>query len=450
MRSSDSGRRPGTPTTVVVVVAVLIGLGVGRFLTAGADEPAPPSTVAVAAAPDVAGRIGQLERATASDPTDLASLQALAAAYVDRAAESGDASFYAQAERALARAQELRPDDPDTMLVEGILKLALHEFDDALAVGQRALAQRPDTAAVLGVVVDAQVELGNYDAAGETLQRMLDRRPGLPALARASYLRELSGDLTGAVTAMQQAVAAGSTSAYDEAVVLSLLGDLFFLQGDVDAAAMSYDDALAASPELVDAVLGATRVRAARGDVPGAIASLDELTRTRPTVGGLTLLRELQVYAGDEQAAQDATQVLRSVATLQEAAGQVVDLEMALVEADAGNAAAALRFARAAHAARPDNVFVNDALAWALLADGQARAAVPHVEQALRLGTADPLLRYHAAEVFAAAGDLDRARTELAAVLEVTPWFSFGHLRAAADLAGRLGVPAPPQWTTAT
>jgi tetratricopeptide (TPR) repeat protein len=275
---------------------------------------------------------------------------------------------------------------------------------------------------------------------------MLDVRPGLPALARASYLRELSGDLTGAVTAMQQARAAGASSAYAQAVVETLLADLVYRQGDLDAAAAGYDAALRASPDLVTAATGRARVEAAQGDVDGAVQRLEELNRARPTVVSLTLLWQLQTSRGDVVAAESTGGVLRSVARLQEAAGQVVDLEMALFEADAGAGAEAVRFARAAHAARPDNVFVNDALAWALLRDGQAQAAVPHVERALRLGTADPLLRYHAAEVFAAVGDLDRARTELEVVRRSTPWFSFAHLAAAGELAERLGVEAPEPW----
>ena len=444
---ADPRPRPsrGVPAAGLLVVAVLIGLALGRFVTAGADAAPPPATARVAAAAGLGDRVTQLERAVAGDPADLSSLQALGAAYVDRAAETGDPSFYALAERALQRAETLSPGDPETLLARGSLALSLHEFDEALRLGELARAQRPDSAAVLGVVVDAQVELGRYDDAATTLQAMLDRRPGLPALARASYLRELNGDLRGAVTAMQQARAAGSTTSYDVALVESLLGDLMLERGEVDAAGRSYDDAARTSPDLVAARLGQARVRAAQGDVAGAVTALDELATRRPTVDGLTLLAELQRLGGDTAAADETAQLVRSVAALQEASGQVVDLEMALFEADQGDAATALRLARAAHAARPDNVFVNDALAWALLRSGDAAAAVPHVEQALRLGSADPLLRYHAAEVFAAVGETDRARAELRTVA-ATPWFSFGHLRAAGALADRLSVDAPAAW----
>ena len=439
----DDKGRPSASAAVVLVVAVLIGLGVGRFVTAG--SPAPEvTTTQVAAADDLAGQVTQLERAVAGDPTDLRSLQALGSAYVSRAAETGDASFYDLSRRALDRAEALAPGDPDTLLARGNLALALHEFDAALELGERALVDRPDTAAVLGVVVDAQVELGRYDEAAVTLQDMLDRKPGLPALSRVSYLRELQGDMAGAITAMQQAREAGTAGSHDTAVVTTLLGDLLHRRSELAEADATYDDALRTAPGLVNALHGKARVQAARGDVAGAAAALGSVVDRQPTVDGLTLLAELQALAGDP-AAEETEALGRAVAQLQQQSGSVVDLEMALFEADRGDAGTAVRLARAAHAARPDNVFVNDALAWALLRSGAASAAVPHVEQALRLGSADPLLRYHAAEVYAAVGDDDRARAELRTVA-ATPWFSFGHLRSAGELADRLGVEAPPAW----
>jgi cytochrome c-type biogenesis protein CcmH/NrfG len=256
--------RPRTSAAVLLVVAVLIGIGVGRFVTAGSGD-GDTTTSAVAASADLGDRIAQLERAVASDPDDLRSLQGLATAYVDRAAETGDAAFYARADTALTLAEQLDADDPGTVLGRGLLHLALHEFDDALVAGEKARRLRPDSAAVLGVIVDAQVELGRYGQAGQTLQDMLDRKPGLPALSRASYLRELSGDLDGAVAAMQQAQAAGSSGGYAYASVTVLLGDLLMQQGQVDAAARAYGDALRAAPSFAAARVAAARVMAVGG-----------------------------------------------------------------------------------------------------------------------------------------------------------------------------------------
>lgn len=437
--------RSRSSALVVLLVAVLVGLGVGRFATA--DGGGTVTTTAVAASTDLNVRIGQLEEAVASDPQDWRSLQSLSLAYLQRAIESGDASFYALADTALGRAEGLQPDDTGMLLAQGALSLSLHEFDRALEAGRAALAKNPDSATVLGVVVDAQVELGRYDDAADTLQDMLDRDPGLPALARTSYQRELRGDLDGALTAMRAAVGT-ATSASDRARTQVLLAGLLQQSGDIDAATAAFDDALRLSPGLAGARVGAARVLAAGGDVAAAIASLQILTAEQPTVEGLVLLEALQRTSGDADGAAQTAGVVRAVAALAEDAGQIVDLEMALFEADAGDPARAVELGRAAHAARPDNVYAADALAWALLSDGDVAGAQEQMRTVLRLGTTTPSVRWHAAEIAAAAGDDAAAREHLRTVLQAAPWTPSVEVPAVVALADRLQVPVPAAWLT--
>ena len=97
--------------------------------------------------------------------------------------------------------------------------------------------------------------------------------------------------------------------------------------------------------------------------------------------------------------------------------------------------------------ARPDNIFTADALGWALYRAGDIQAAVPHMETAVRLGTADPGLRVRAATVFDAAGQPDRARQQLEAAFTMAPWTALPERDDAAALAERLGLSTPPAWT---
>lgn len=438
----------GTRPLVLLLVAVLAGLGLGRFVTAG--DQAQTTTTTVAASNDLATRIGQLEAAVAAAPDDWRSLQSLGTAYVQRAAETGDAAFYSRADTALDRAEELAPDEVETTVARGLLSLALHEFDQALELGQRALDARPGSATVLGIVVDAQVELGRYDDAASTLQAMLDRDPGLPALARTSYQRELRGDLTGAIEAMRGALASTVLSGSDAASVGSLLGDLLLQAGDVEGASVAYGDARERSAASAAARTGTARLAAVRGDVAPAIAALEESEQEQPTVAGLLLLGELQRVQGDAEAAQATAGVVRAVAALQGQAGQIVDLEMALFEADAGDAVRSLALARGAHGARPDNVFTTDALAWATFRSGDTAAAAELSEQALRLGSVSPALRWHAAEIAATRGDVTAAREHLAVVLRGAPFAPAVDTASVTALAGRLGVDLPPLWTAAS
>ncbi|HVM00733.1 MAG TPA: tetratricopeptide repeat protein [Egibacteraceae bacterium] len=427
----------------VAAMALLTGLAVGRFAMAEPTAFAPTVTTAHT----VAAQVAALERAVEAQPTDLASWQALGTAYTQRAFEVGDPSFYGLATRAFDRAERLGGDQAGTLLGRGHLALALHAFADAHAYAERALLQRPHSAEVLGVLVDADVELGHYGSAAARLQEMLDLRPGLPALARTSYLRELHGDLEGATEAMRRAEAAGSGSSFEAATVAALLGDLHLAQGDLEAATTAYERALDAAPTLVGAGVGLARVDAARGDSGAAISRLKAVVDRFPQPDAVILLGDLHAEAGEGELARQQYALARTIARLQEGAGQNVDLELALFEADRGDdPARALELAQRAYEARPANVYAADTLAWALLRSGRAEEATVPMEDALRLGTADALMRFHAAEVFAAAGDPERAREELAAALETNPWFSVAHRGRAATLTADLGVPQPVAW----
>ncbi len=432
--------RHSLPLWSIVLLAVVAGVAVGRFVAAGGDEArqGSPSPLAQGQSPSIA----DLEQRVAAVPDDLGAWQALGGAYIVRAAEVGDPSFYTLAEQALTRAEELAPGDPATLLGQGRLALALHRFPEALDLGQQVVTALPSTADALAVLVDAQVELGRYDEAEVSLQRMLDLRPGLPALARASYLRELHGDMSGAIEAMTRAEAAGSAPV-DRANVAALLGSLHFRQGDLDAAADSYSRALEAAPGLVLAEVGQARVLAAQGEVDGAIEVLEQVVDRFPAPEAVILLGDLQASQGLDAAAETYA-LVGAIAVLQEEAGQIVDLEMAVFEADGGeDPARALELATRVYDARPDNVYAADALAWARLGAGDSAGALAPMESALRLDTADPLVRYHAAEVFLALGDTDRASTELTRALSGTPWFSFRHHDRAMALAAQLDVALP-------
>jgi len=437
-----SGDRRRVPLWSIVAFAVVAGLGIGRFVTIGADD----DTRAASEAPAFRSDLGQedqiaaLEARVATEPEDATAWRLLGTAYAGRAAIVEDPELYERAESAFARATALAPNDPATLVGRGSLALTLHQFPEAESLGERATAALPGNADALGVLVDAQVELGQYDAAAETLQEMLDARPGLPALARTSYLRQLNGDLDGAVEAMRRAAVAGASSPFDVAVVNTLLGDLHRHRGDLERATEAYADATADAPELVTAQAGTAWATAAAGDIDTAISQLDALISEYPSPSLALLQLDLQRGSGDDEAADDTAELVRAISVLQEQSGQVVDLEMALFEADEQtDPARGVALAERAQQVRPDNVFVDDAMAWALFRAGDSSAAATFMEEALRLGSAEPLMRYHAAEIAMANGDGDTAIEHLELALR-DPWFSFRHRDRALDLADELGV----------
>ncbi len=419
------------PTAIVGIVAVA---ALGRFVFY--DDSAPPALERGGASAS-ADSIPSLEAVATASPDDAGAWQELATAYVT-AIIQGDPSYSPQAIEALDRAEALAPGDPTTQVVRGVLHLSLHQFADAERLARAALAVRPDNRDALAVLVDAQVELGQYDQAASTLQTLLDLRPSLAALSRASYLRELHGDLPGAIVAMQQAQAA-SGSAFDTANVTTYLGDILLTDGRPEQAAVQYQRALEFVPGLVGADLGLARAQLATGDVTGAVARLEALLERSPQFGAATLLGDLYMSAGRHDDAGAAYALVDEGLALERANGSIVYLEIAVFKADHGDLQGSLAAAETAYEER-QTVLTADALAWALHRNGSSTEALRYTEEALRLGTVDPHILFHAAAIHHATGDDDRARAEIERAAPSTPSLSPLVVAEIDALAKELGV----------
>jgi tetratricopeptide (TPR) repeat protein len=431
----------------VLAVAVLAGLLAGRFLVAGGDGGVRPAPAAPAAGGTEAA-VARLQAELGRRPDEPRLLTRLGVAYLARARETADPSFYASAAGVLERATRRAPRDPDTMVARGLLELGRHDFPAALAWGTRALAANPDLPDAYGVVFDAQVELGRYRQAVATAQAMVDRKPAQGSLARVSYARELLGDPAGAVAAMTQAAAAGGDSAADRAYVQTLIGDLHLGSGRLAQAEAAYRRALDGRPGDGLAEVGLARVAAARGDLAGAARRLGPAADRRPLPATVALLGDVLAAGGDPEAAARQYRLVRAIERLNQANGVAVDLELARFEADqrqldpGADPARAVARARRALAERP-TIYAQDTLGWALRQAGRPRQALAHARAAVRLGTRDAVLWYHLAAVEADLGLTAAARRHLAEALAINPYLTVRDRPAALALAGRLQLPAP-------
>ena len=88
-----------------------------------------------------------------------------------------------------------------------------------------------------------------------------------------------------------------------------------------------------------------------------------------------------------------------------------------------GDPSRSLALAMAGYALTP-TTRAADALAWALHRLGRDQDAAVRSNEALRLGSRDPLLRYHAGAIEAALGQKAAARTDLEMALATDPGFS--------------------------
>jgi tetratricopeptide (TPR) repeat protein len=326
--------------------------------------------------------------------------------------ETGDASFYTRADRLLGVALARNPRDVDVLVESATLAAGRHDFRGALALARRAQAAQPGTLAPLPIVVDALVELGRYGAAEHTLQRLVDLKPNLTGYARVSYFRELTGDLDGAVGAMRRAVSAGGPVPENVAYVQSLLGGLEVARGNLGAARHAYAAALAAMPSYAPAAAGRARLAAATGDLPGAIARWRRVVQRLPLPEYVIALGETEQAAARARAARRDLALVHVQERLLAAAGVNTDVELAIFEADHASRPRGVALARSAWRNAP-SIRSADALGWALTRAGHPHAGLRWAHRALRLGSLDPALRYHAGMAALAAGRTAEGRRNL-------------------------------------
>lgn len=403
---------------------------------AGARDRAPTGAPRDAATLSTVEEVERWQRLLAASP-DSALLHArLGLATLALARESADPAYYALAERALDGAIRLDPDQREALLGQGLLALARHDFERADRLGHRLRAADPYFAPALGLMVDAAVEEGRYEEAIAHLETMINLHPDLSSFTRVSYVRELHGDIPGAIEAMERALSAGQPGSEPWLWSLVQLGTLHFGQGDIDQAARRYDEALWHRPDYAPALAGRARVTAARGDLEGAVALYERVVTTRPEPGVVIELGELYESMGrvDEAARQYA--LVRAMMELSASAGMNVDLELALFDAQHGaDPLAALDRAEAAYADRA-SVHAADTLARALLGVDEPARAWQYSQEALRLGGRDAAMHYRAGRVALAAGEREAGLALLREALAINPHFSPLHAAEARRILG--------------
>jgi len=345
-------------------------------------------------------------------------------AFAQRARRTADAAYYTRAELVFRRALRLAPNDLPATIGLGALALSRHEFRSGLALGRRAVALSPSTADGYGVVGDALVELGRYQEAFETFNRMVSLKPSVSSYARVSYARELLGDIPGAVQAMRYAIDAAVGEPEALAWSQTQLGKLYWSHGRSRAAAREYRAALRVRPGYVAALDALAQAEAARGRLPRAISLSRRAADVMPLPQYVASLGDLLRAADDEAGAQRQYALVAAIARLERANGVNVDLEIALFDVDHGvNLPHALDLSRAARAERP-SIDGDDLLAWAFVRNGRCREALRFSKRALRLGTLDASKFFHRGLIERCVGHDVAARQWFKRALELNPHFS--------------------------
>jgi tetratricopeptide (TPR) repeat protein len=372
-------------------------------------------------------RIAEARRAIDKLPERADGWNALAVALARRARETADTDFYVQADAALAKAAAIEPDNFETRKARVWVLLGRHEFARALEEAKALNKRMPDDVLVYGYLADAYVELGQYAEAEKAVQWMLDLRPGnVPGLTRASYLRELFGDVEGAIELMQAAYTrTAPTESEDRAWIATHLAHLDLLRGRTSEAAKLAEHALELFPGYHYALVQLAKVRMSEKRMDDAIALLRRFHAAAPHPENLYQLADGLAKAGHRAEARKHFAEFETKARAEMHGWDNANRELTLYYVDhARSPARALEVARA-EAARRQDILTLDALAWALSAAGRHKDARAASERVIAVGTRDAAMLYRAAVVAQRAGDRRAAHDLYSRSLEANPRSEF-------------------------
>jgi tetratricopeptide (TPR) repeat protein len=275
-------------------------------------------------------------------------------------------------------------------------------------------------------VVDGNVEMGNYPAAIENLEKMISIRPDLRSYSRISYIREIHGEMTAAIAAMKMAVDAGFPGEEGTEWARVQLGHLYEKTGDIKSAEMHYTISLQQRPDYPYALAGMGNIAMAKKDYANAIEQYKKADALTADYSFKEKMAEVYLLTNQQAKAKEVLEAIReelSNAASEEENGinHHTDRELAFIYLLENNSSKALKHAMAEYNRRPENIEVAEMAAWAYFKNGEAQKALPFLQTALKTGSKNPTLLSHAAMIYAQAGDKAKAKMMLQEVVKTNP-----------------------------
>jgi len=379
----------------------------------------------------------------AGNPNDAAGYARLGAAYFQYARETGDVSDYQLAEQSLTKSLDLVSADFSADAALGTMAevcMGEHRFADALTYAQRALSLGTGDVSPFAIVGDAYADMGEYGKAGVAYGRLTPRDMTLSPRAayardsRLSYLKFIAGDTGGAISLMKTAVTEGVEAQLPGENLAWLyyeLGEYETQAGDSASADAAYITALKIHPGDYRALAALGKLRANNGRYAEAILLYEKAIAIVPMPIFVAELGDLYAKSGNQAEAQKQYALVEYIGLLGHINQVLHNRDLALFYADHNmKLAEALDLAQKELEVRHD-VYTWDALGWVLYKNGRLTEAAQASEKALRFGTQDSLLLFHAAMIAERLGQPEQARNELKEALQINPHFHLIYANAA-------------------
>ncbi len=321
-------------------------------------------------------------------PTDHEAAIKMVQVFINEARVTGEhGHYYPAALKVIDDVLAAKPESEDIQFqaksLQASVLLSQHEFEKALQAAKEGVQLYNYNAGIHGSLTDAYVELGDYKKAVAMADKMMSIRPDLRSYSRVSYLREIYGDMDGAIEAMKLAVSAGYPGYEQTAWARLTLGNLYESQGNLDAAEGEYHTILQNRPNYAFAIAALASISEKREDLVKAEKLLKEACAIIPEFGFFVQLAALY-QATDRQV--EADELIKEIwVMLQDDvdSGHNMNMEYTQIYLDlVGDYDKALEYALTEYKKRPANIDVNKFAAIAYYKKGDYTNAQKHIEKA--------------------------------------------------------------------
>ncbi|HSE97230.1 MAG TPA: tetratricopeptide repeat protein [Blastocatellia bacterium] len=425
------------PIKAKFICTLAMGLGLlafnacgGGYEPAAAPPPAPPPVPIPSEDEAIKISLRFLEDRIKRDPEDFIAHNQLAGYYLQFLRETADTRYLELATRAARASLGVLPPEMNTGGLAALtqVELASHKFASARDHAQQLVKIEPRRSLYHSLLIDALLELGDYDRAAIVLDGM-EKATGnnVNTEVRFGRLALLRGqtDLAARRFATALAFALNEAAPQRETVAWCRwqLGEIAYSTGRYEEAERHYRDALVTFPDYYRAVAGLGRALAARGDRSGAIEQYERAVRILPDISFVAALGDLYTVAGRDREAQAQYALVEQIARLSQLNGALYNRQLAMFYADHDmKTEEAYTLAKKEYETRKD-IYGADAVAWAALKAGLRAEAQAAIKEAMRLGTRDAKILYHAGMIAGALGERNRAREYLRGALALSPQF---------------------------
>jgi tetratricopeptide (TPR) repeat protein len=425
----------------VVAGVILVGgsYGVRSLNSQTPDEPSSvsaPVPVSESRLDEVERLIGVFEKRVAGSD-DALNQWTLGTHYLDRASITGDVNDYKAARAVLEQASETNGGNPSVDIPLASARLGLHDFSGAIEL----LTPHVLDPTALSIYGDATLGFGDIDDARDSYERLSRIAPDDPAVTvRSASLQWETGATTAAIELAAKAADQADDSGLEGralAFYRAYHGLLLFESGQFDAALPVLQDAVDLDPSFLSPKIELAHVLAARGDLEGGIALLEEVLSFGPDADAAVVLGDFYTLAGDLDSAEASYQLLDEAAA-QAPEAYRRDVSLFLSNHDR-SPQEALELAEADLVTRHDSG-AYEALAWALYRNGRYEEAREASDRAIEMGTSDAAAYFHAGMLSLALGDQTRGIDEIQTALEKNPFFNALLAEEARDVLDSLGV----------